>query len=554
MRRREENGPFAVNVTIGAYTALLGWDVDAAHWKTFTKDLLGFAIERTELKGTTVVERYWLRGMKRFEDKDQGSPVGSPFPLSEHPVQSFQWGDYTVKPRTTYRYRVVPVRGKPKMLDLRDDQAVEVEIQSEREDDANHGIWFNRGVAGSQAYARRFGTQRPDQDAPDSDQMKWLSRNLYESLIDFIGRAKDQSWGLRAALYEFRYAPVVRAFADAIDRGVDVEILYDGPNYGDENEAAIADAGIGANCRPRNGNKSNKHNKFIVLTKNGVPHAVWTGSTNISAGGIFGHSNVGHLVSSKPVAKQYLDYWDVLSSDPDAANGAIRSPIILATPTPSAPPHGPPAGISVMFSPRQGATLDFYRDVFASASSLVCFTVAFTVNKAFEAALQAQNDTLRYILKDKPASDPAGDVYPDNDVVVAAGSKLEKGDLEGFLGESLTGFNRNLYIHDKFMLVDPLSDDPVVVTGSANFSTASMSSNDENMLVIRGDTRVADIYLGEFMRIFDHLYARFIVRRAKLQGWHSPQNFLKPDDGWVKSHAGTTSRKAKRRRVFARTP
>ena len=30
---------------------------------------------------------------------------------------------------------------------------------------------------------------------------------------------------------------------------------------------------------------------------------------------------------------------------------------------------------------------------------------------------------------------------------------LAKGDLENFLGESLTGFNRNRYIHDKFLLV-----------------------------------------------------------------------------------------------------
>jgi phosphatidylserine/phosphatidylglycerophosphate/cardiolipin synthase-like enzyme len=47
-----------------------------------------------------------------------------------------------------------------------------------------------------------------------------------------------------------------------------------------------------------------------------------------------------------------------------------------------------------------------------------------------------------------------------------------------------------------------------VVTGSANFSTASTNKNDENMLVIRGNTRVADIYLGEFMRIYNHLSFR----------------------------------------------
>ena len=53
------------------------------------------------------------------------------------------------------------------------------------------------------------------------------------------------------------------------------------------------------------------------------------------------------------------------------------------------------------------------------------------------------------------------------------------------------------FIHTKFLLVDPLSDDPLVCTGSANFSGASLKSNDENMILVRGDTRVADIYLKE---------------------------------------------------------
>ena len=54
------------------------------------------------------------------------------------------------------------------------------------------------------------------------------------------------------------------------------------------------------------------------------------------------------------------------------------------------------------------------------------------------------------------------------------------------------------------MLVDPLSSKPVVVAGSANFSDASTDKNDENMIVVAGNKRVADIYLGEFMRLYSH--------------------------------------------------
>jgi phosphatidylserine/phosphatidylglycerophosphate/cardiolipin synthase-like enzyme len=58
------------------------------------------------------------------------------------------------------------------------------------------------------------------------------------------------------------------------------------------------------------------------------------------------------------------------------------------------------------------------------------------------------------------------------------------------------------------MRVDPLGANPLVVSGSANFSHASTMNNDENMLIIRGNSRVADIYLGEFMRLYRHFAFR----------------------------------------------
>jgi len=71
------------------------------------------------------------------------------------------------------------------------------------------------------------------------------------------------------------------------------------------------------------------------------------------------------------------------------------------------------------------------------------------------------------------------------------------------------------YIHTKFMLVDPLGPDPIVVTGSANFSAASTTDNDENMLVIRGNRRVADVYLGEYMRLWNHYaFREWVAKQA----------------------------------------
>jgi hypothetical protein len=57
-------------------------------------------------------------------------------------------------------------------------------------------------------------------------------------------------------------------------------------------------------------------------------------------------------------------------------------------------------------------------------------------------------------------------------------------------------------------------------------------------VVIRGNTRVADIYFGEFMRVFDHLYSRYIVEKMKNAGSGDPDaGFLKEtDEEWVPQH------------------
>src|SRR5205809_922330 len=115
-------------------------------------------------------------------------------------------------------------------------------------------------------------------------------------------------------LYEFRYLPVGQAFAAARTAGADVAIRYEAQSYKDENEAMITEAGIEDICQPQRSRAGIRHNKFIVLIHKGVPIAVWTGSTNISAGGIFGHSNVGHAIWDSTIATRFLAYWQALAS------------------------------------------------------------------------------------------------------------------------------------------------------------------------------------------------------------------------------------------------
>lgn len=106
------------------------------------------------------------------------------------------------------------------------------------------------------------------------------------------------------------------------------------------------------------------------------------------------------------------------------------------------------------------------------------------------------------------------------------------------------------YLHTKYMLLDPLSDDPIVISGSANFSTASTVNNDENMLIIRGNTRVADIFLTEFMRLFNHFEARNWLNRLSDEAEKKARH-LKSDNSWTKPYYTEGSSEQAERKLFS---
>jgi len=401
-----------------------------------------------------------------------------------------------------------------------------------------HAAFFNRGVAGSQAYARKFGNMAPG-EVPGDEAWRWLSRGLKEALLAFIGNAHGGRYALRAALYEFHYGPVLEAFATARDGGTDVKIVYDDRRTGskddpsEKNRAAIAEAGIGDLVVPRTATPSYiSHNKFVVLLEDGEPREVWTGSTNVTAGGIFGHSNVGHLVRDPAVAAKYLSYWEALAADPEAAD--LRPTVEAQTPVPE---EAPEAGkTTVLFSPRSSLqALEWYAERMDAAGSAVFLTAAFGISEPIERVLEEDKDYLRYVLLEKEDEDMEV-LSRDPDNRFAVGGTYGDTPLGRLLAERLTGLNTNvLYVHTKYALVDPLGDDPLVITGSANFSEPSTKNNDENMLVIRGDARVAEVYLGEFMRLFNHFFARDLVRR-QLDPSYSGRTHLSPDDSWREAH------------------
>jgi phosphatidylserine/phosphatidylglycerophosphate/cardiolipin synthase-like enzyme len=155
----------------------------------------------------------------------------------------------------------------------------------------------------------------------------WLSRGLAEACLKYINETKKGE-GLRVCAHEFTYQPVLLALKRALERGVDVQIVYhDTKKEKHPNRAAMDEAGLTKAFKgklfPRT-RTAIPHNKFIVKLSGGKPAAVWTGSTNFTDTGLFGQTNVGHLVVSPATAKTYLEYWTELAEDPVHKEARLR--------------------------------------------------------------------------------------------------------------------------------------------------------------------------------------------------------------------------------------
>lgn len=547
MRTTKTSGGLKVHAVAGTYVVMLGLDLPQQQ----CSGLRGFSFHRLDHEDNTAK---FLEGMKAFAETDPGFPAGARYPTNKHPIQSFQWSDYTAQPGKTYTYTIAALKGPPSDLKVHTQTAVEVTTESP--DNGDHDIFFNAGIAASQEYARRFGNKRPE-EVPDNQAFIWLSRGLYD-LEGYVKSCKKGD-GLRIAAYEFHYEPFLLLLKQAKKSGVDVRIVYDNRKEkpGKANRAAIKKTGIGSMCTPREQGASYiSHNKFIVKLKKGKAVSVWTGGTNFSNGGIFGHSNVGHLVEDADIADKFLSYWELLKQDHDTPE--MRDFVDDLSPIPEGKPE---KGTSTVFSPRNGlAALEWYAELATNAKEGLLMTFAFGINKIFKDVYCNSSAPFRLALLEKPTRPlkkgsaelkrELKDIQdlrnmPEN--TFAIGEFIRDNSIDGWLKEKLTNLNTNVrYVHNKFMLIDPLSADPIVIAGSANFSDASVKNNDENMIITRGNTRVADIYLGEFMRLYSHH-----AFRESLKWRDRPPKPLETGDWW-KDYFGGTERSV-RRQFFAKS-
>jgi phosphatidylserine/phosphatidylglycerophosphate/cardiolipin synthase-like enzyme len=334
------------------------------------------------------------------------------------------------------------------------------------------------------------------------------------------------------------------------------------------------------------------HNKFVVLTENNTPTAVLSGSTNWTSTGLCTQTNNALVIESKDVAQRYIDYWAALKADCDAARGeknklqsktlrdfdhtnnagSISGPIDL----------GGGVTVEVMFSPNTPHKLSKNPDtpndmgrvfeLMDGARQAILF-LAFDpgnnsiLNEAGKMLAKNPDLFVRGALTSPQRATQfsqslhaggASDAPPDGDhgsahkphgtvtVVGEPGKPKKKGapttpvdfravpagavtatDAFGKWETELAKYGFAI-IHNKIVVIDPFSDNCVVVTGSHNLGFRASHNNDENMVIVRGHRGLAEAYACHVLDLYDHYAWRFLLKQH-------PDIFGQPleaDDKW----------------------
>ncbi len=500
---RATSGKYHGTAIVGTYSIIIGWSFDD---ESLRQGLHGFGIKRSSLDPETdeLMEVKWLGGYMRFEATDTGKVED--ISSLEGPFQRFRWSDYSINRALVYIYEVFPMRGTPEQL-TRDEAPLVFKIRPSREVEDKLGVYVNRGVTSSMAYLSRFNNQHPSEIGEPAYQ--WLSRGLKESLLKFISDAKAGDT-LHCIIYEFHDDQVAKAFKAAEQKGVHVEIIHDakaGKHSTEKTETIIHDNGIEHLTIARD--KVNiSHNKVVIHIKNQQPIKVWTGTANFSENAFNFQTNAALMIDNPSVAENYEQFFQILKPNPTKASTKISNRAHMDTINSIQDRYASKTFLSPIS--KKDILLEAC-DLIKNAQSMVLISAPFGLDISIVEALDANdNAIIEYGIVNSTAKKKI-DVLNHRNTRFFVPNRMET-----YMGRTWDAKAFGAHkIHTKIIIIDPYSEHPKVFFGSANFSKASCSDNDENTMLIVDNKRLAAIMTTEFMRMYDHYKSRYYIKETE---------------------------------------
>ena len=302
------------------------------------------------------------------------------------------------------------------------------------------------------------------------------SAELENALINYIENAEES---IDIAMYNTNRNRIINALSDAYNRGVRVRMVTD---------TETANLALSNPTPPfpiiRGNSDGLMHNKFLVIDRNSVNDSwVISGSLNLTEQGMANDFNNLVAVQDQALCKAYeLEFEEMWGSDGEA-------PGIFNVKFGSSKQNNTPhtfnvAGMIVesYFSPTDNTTAEIAAEIDQADNDVSFALLTFTNNTLGTAMLDAFNRGV----------DLRGIIDNIND----------QGSEYSFLsdrGLNVTPDFTTAQTHHKYCIIDGFdsNSDPVLVTGSHNWSASAETRNDENTLLFHSAV-MTNIFQQEF--------------------------------------------------------
>jgi len=417
----------------------------------------------------------------------------------------------------------------------------------------------------------------------------YLTGDVLSTLTELLRRSAEEDAKVLLALYELGDKELVDTLIAHKERIRVILSNSSKPRDSDEWDFGNKDArerlkkaGVEVHDRMFNNNHIG-HNKFAVLIGAGAnPQAVLTGSTNWTSTGLCGQSNNALIIESPEVARDYRDYWTRLLED----MGGFVTPDPLSAKTSNAQGRAIRTAnadgletrllqdgtkITAWFAPNTAAKNkkdDIPPDLAAVFSLMrkaekailfACFLpsrsgLTSIIKEAIDIGLKdpsllvygAISDPTampNYVAPEKRSDDdedaggdhpkkPQPATFDQGRIHIVRAASLTKDDIVGDFESELLKVG-NAIIHDKIVVIDPLSDDGAVIAGSHNLGYKASYENDENLVIIQGNRRLIEAYAVHVLDVNDHYRFRAVQQELRREDKKSWDGFLSRDSKWL---------------------
>ncbi|MGH7726202.1 MAG: phospholipase D-like domain-containing protein [Candidatus Eiseniibacteriota bacterium] len=342
-------------------------------------------------------------------------------------------------------------------------------------------VYFNTSVDASLA--------NPDVASGDVD--------LQQRVIDFINRA---TFSLDCAFYSFNAPPVTDALIAKWNAGVKIRLVMDA-----ENSQAQADRlraiGVPVITSTYGGNHSSggiMHHKFCIVDgrdANTGNDWLWTGSTNTTTAQLLTDPNNSLEIQDFGVAQAYgvefNEMWGSSTDTPEAALSKMgnrktdNSPHFLTV-------NGIP--VEIYFAPSDAVESKYVNYVNTANYGISFSILAFTSDPIADAMRARYSAIPGFYVRgvfDNGNANGTGSEYPEMKGLGGGSPWVPAADV-------FTDTEPGIH-HHKYMIIDEgrTASDPILITGSYNWSNSANTINDENSIIFH-DQRIANLFVQEF--------------------------------------------------------